>query len=210
MRTEQARPVRLDQYRPPDWLVETVELDVSLHPSATKVRATLKMSPNAQTAPAPIVLDGDRLTLTSLKLDGQVMRPDGYMATPDSLTIAQPPAGTCYLQIETLLDPSANTQLMGLYRSNGTYCTQCEAEGFRRITYFPDRPDVMAVYTTRIEAEKSEAAVPLFNGHLTGAGDAPGTTRDFPVWHAPFPKPTHLVPLGCRNLACAEGQLTPL
>jgi len=173
MRTEQARPVRLDEYRPPDWLVETVELDVSLHATATKVRATLKMSPNPQAAPAPIVLDGDGVTLSALKLDGQTMRPESYVATPDRLTIAQPPAGTCYLQIETLVDPSANTQLMGLYRSNGTYCTQCEAEGFRRITYFPDRPDVMAVYTTRIEAEKAEAPVLLANGNLTEAGDVP-------------------------------------
>src|SRR2546421_3150646 len=99
MRTEQARPVRLDQYRPPDWLVETVELDVSLHPTATKVRATLKMSPNPKAAaPAPIVLDGDGLRLVSLKLDGSALRPDSYAATPDSLTIPQPPAGTCYLQ----------------------------------------------------------------------------------------------------------------
>src|SRR5947209_2796892 len=174
MRTEQARPVRLEQYRPPDWLVETVELDVSLHSTATKVRATLKMSPNPDTPPAPIVLDGDGLRMTSLKLDGQAMRPDGYVATPDSLTIPQPPAGACYLQIETLLDPSANTQLMGLYRSSGTYCTQCEAEGFRRITYFPDSPDVLAVYTTGIEAEKSEPAVLPSNGKLPEADNTPG------------------------------------
>lgn len=210
MRTEQARPVRLDEYRPPDWLVETVELDVSLHATATKVRTTLKMSPNAQTAPAPIVLDGDGLTLTSLKLDGQVMRPDGYIATPDSLTIPQPPAGTCYLQIETLIDPSANTQLMGLYRSSGTYCTQCEAEGFRRITYFTDRPDVMAVYTTRIEAEKSEAAVLLSNGNLVEAGNVPGTARHFAVWHDPFPKPAYLFALVGGNLACAEDKFVTM
>ena len=129
MRTEQARPVRLDQYRPPDWLVETVELDVSLHPTATKVRATLKMSPNPRTAPAPIVLDGDGLTLASLKLDGQTMRPDGYIATPDSLTITQPPPGICYLQIETRIDPSANTQLMGLYRSNGSVNLEVQDRG---------------------------------------------------------------------------------
>src|SRR3954452_8750288 len=170
MRTEQARPVRLENYRPPDWLVETVELDVSLHPTATKVRAILRMSPNPKAgAPAPIVLDGDGLTLTSLKLDGSEMPANITVATADALPIPQPPAGTCYLQIETLLNPSANTQLMGLYRSNGTYCTQCEAEGFRRITYFPDRPDVMAVYTTRIEAEKSEAPVLLSNGNLVEA-----------------------------------------
>ena len=204
MRTEQARPIRLEDYRPPDWRVETVELDVSLHPTATKVRATLKMSPNGETVPAPIVLEGDGLTLTSLKLDGSELHPDAYVATPDSLTIAQPPAGTCYLQIDTLLDPSANTQLMGLYRSSGTYCTQCEAEGFRRITYFPDRPDVMAVYTTRIEAEKSEAPILLANGNPVRAGDIPGTTRHFAEWHDPFPKPSYLFALVGGNLACVE------
>src|ERR1043166_6563857 len=180
MRTEQATAVRLEDYRPPDWLVETVELAVSLHPTATNVRAILKLTPNPQAgAPAPIVLDGDGLTLTSLKLDGFEMHPERYVATADSLTIAQPPAGTRSLQIETRLDPSANTQLMGLYRSNGTYCTQCEAEGFRRITYFPDRPDVMAVYTTRIEAEKSDATILLSNGNPVEQGDVPGTTRHF-------------------------------
>jgi aminopeptidase N len=205
MRTEQARPVRLENYRPPDWLVETVELDVSLHPTATKVRATLKMSPNPEAgAPAPIVLDGDGLTLTSLKLDGSMLLADSYVATPDSLTIPQPPAGTCYLQIDTLIDPSANSHLMGLYRSNATYCTQCEAEGFRRITYFPDRPDVMAVYTTRIEAEKSEAPVLLSNGNLTESGDVPGTSRHFAIWHDPFPKPAYLFALVGGNLGCVE------
>src|SRR6476659_221833 len=209
MRTEQALPVRLENYRPPDWLVETVELDVSLHPTATKVRATLRMSPNPKAgAPAPIVLDGDGLTLTSLKLDGLEIPGDSYVATPDSLTIPQPPAGTCYLQIETLVDPSANTQLMGLYRSNSTYCTQCEAEGFRRITYFPDRPDVMAVYTTRVEAEKAEAPVLFANGNLTESGDVAGTTRHFAVWHDPFPKPAYLFAMVAGDLGCMSDSFT--
>src|SRR4051812_33837328 len=163
------------------------------------------MLPNPEAgAPAPIVLDGDGLTLTSLKLDGSALPADSYVATPDSLTIPQPPAGTCYLQIDTLIDPSANSHLMGLYRSNATYCTQCEAEGFRRITYFPDRPDVMAVYTTRIEAEKSEAPVLLSNGNLTESGDVPGTSRHFAIWHDPFPKPAYLFALVGGNLACVE------
>jgi aminopeptidase N len=205
MRTEQARPIRLEDYRPPDWLVETVDLDVSLHATATAVRATLKLSPNPKAAaPAPIVLDGDALTLIALKLDGVEMPAESYVATPDSLVIAQPPAGACTLEIETRIDPSANTQLMGLYRSAATYCTQCEAEGFRRITYFPDRPDVMAVYTTRIEAEKSDAAVLLGNGNPVSAGDVPGTTRHFAVWHDPFPKPSYLFALVGGNLACVE------
>src|ERR1051325_9324668 len=205
MRTEPARPVRLEHYRPPDWLVETVELDVSLHPTATKVRATLKMPPNPKAAaPAPIVLDGDGLTLTALKLDGSTLPADSYVTTPDGLTIPQPPAGACYLQIDTLVDPSANSQLMGLYRSNGAYCTQCEAEGFRRITYFPDRPDVMAVYTTRIEAEKAEAPVLLANGNLVAQGDVAGSNRHYAVWHDPHPKPSYLFAMVGGDLACVE------
>src|SRR4029077_10012778 len=143
-------------------------------------------------------------TLASLKIDGVEMPADSYVATADSLTIAQPPAGPFRLEVETMLDPSANTQLMGLYRSSGTYCTQCEAEGFRRITYFPDRPDVMAVYTTRIEAEKGEAPILLSNGNPVSAGDIAGTTRHFAVWHDPFPKPSYLFALVGGNLACVE------
>ncbi|MEA2930100.1 MAG: aminopeptidase [Hyphomicrobiales bacterium] len=207
MRTEQARPVRLEDYRPPDWLVEMVELDVSLHPTAARVRATLALKPNPDSAaPAPVVLDGDGLTLVSIRLDGAPLAADSFIATPDSLTIAQPPAGPFRLEIDTVVDPSANTQLMGLYRSNGTYCTQCEAEGFRRITYFLDRPDVMAIYTTRIEAEKSEAAQLLSNGNLIASGDVPGSTRHFAVWHDPFPKPSYLFALVGGNLACVEDQ----
>ncbi|MCZ7658946.1 MAG: aminopeptidase N [Xanthobacteraceae bacterium] len=205
MRTEQARPVRLEDYHPPDWLVDTVDLDVRLDPTATRVRASLRLRPNSHgAAPAPLELDGDGLSLVSLRLDGAEMAAESYTATPDSLTIAQPPAGPFTLEIETALDPSANTQLMGLYRSGGSYCTQCEAEGFRRITYFPDRPDVMAVYTTRIEAEKDDAAVLLANGNPVGSGDVPGTTRHYAVWHDPFPKPAYLFALVGGNLACVE------
>jgi aminopeptidase N len=134
MRTEEARPVRLENYRPPDWLVETVELDVSLDRRATRVRATLELKPNGTGgAPARLTLDGDGLSLVALKLDGAALPPEHYVATPDRLTIAQPPHRPFRLEIETVVDPSANTQLSGLYRSGSIYCTQCEAEGFRRI-----------------------------------------------------------------------------
>jgi aminopeptidase N len=205
MRTEEARPVRLEDYRPPDWLVETVELDVSLYSTATQVRAALTLRPNGSgAAPAPLVLDGDALNLRALKLDGAALPAEQFVATPDRLTIAQPPQRRFRLEIETVVDPSANTQLSGLYRSGAIYCTQCEAEGFRRITYFPDRPDVMAVYTTRIEADKTEAPVLLANGNLVRSGDVPGTTRHFAVWHDPFPKPSYLFALVAGNLACVE------
>ena len=205
MRTEEARPVRLEDYRPPDWIVETVELDVRLDPVATRVRATLTLRPNGNgAAPAPLVLDGDALDLRALKLDGAALPPEQFVATADRLTIAQPPHRPFRLEIETVVDPSANTQLMGLYRSGLIYCTQCEAQGFRRITYFPDRPDVMAVYTTRIEAEKADAPVLLANGNLIASGDVPGTSRHFAVWHDPFPKPSYLFALVGGKLACVE------
>jgi aminopeptidase N len=203
MRTDIAQPIRLKDYRPPDWLVDTVSLDVSLHPASTKVRAKLTLKPNPQVPAAPLVLDGDGLSLVSLTIDGVAPGVDSYLVSPDQLTIPQPPNKPFTLEIETLVDPSANTQLSGLYRSSGTFCTQCEAEGFRRITYFPDRPDVMAVYTTRIEAEKAQAPVLLSNGNLVESGDLPGG-RHFAVWHDPHPKPSYLFALVGGDLACVE------
>src|SRR6185437_16079493 len=185
------------------WLVEAVHLDVSLHPNATRVRATLALRPNPQVPAAPLVLDGDEVSLTSLKIDGVEAARESYAASPERLTIAQPPNKPFTLEIETKVDPSANTQLSGLYRSSGTYCTQCEAEGFRRITYFPDRPDVMAVYTTRIEADKAEAPILLANGNLVEQGDLAGG-RHFAVWHDPHPKPSYLFALVGGNLACVD------
>jgi aminopeptidase N len=210
MRTEEPRPIRLKDYRPPDWLIDTVHLDVSLHPSAATVRAKLKIRPNPAGAPAPLVLDGDELKLSSLTLDGKPLPAENFIVTPDRLTIAQPPNHEFELEIETLVDPTGNTQLMGLYRAGAVYCTQCEPEGFRRITYFLDRPDVMAVYTTRIEADKKEAAVLLANGNLIAAGDVGGTSRHFAVWHDPFPKPSYLFALVGGNLAHVEDSFTTM
>jgi aminopeptidase N len=203
MRTDTAQPIRLKDYLPPAWLVETVHLDVSLHPTETTVRAKLAFRPNPESASAPLVLDGDGLSLTSLKLDGAPLAATSFVASPNQLTIPQPPNGPFTLEIETRIDPSANTQLSGLYRSSGTYCTQCEAEGFRRITYFPDRPDVMAVYTTRIEAERQEAPVLLANGNLVESGVLPDN-RHFAVWHDPHPKPSYLFAMVGGDLACVE------
>jgi len=210
MRTEEPRPVRLKDYRPPDWLIETVDLDVSLDPTATTVRAKLRLKPNGAGPPAPLVLDGEELKLRSLAIDGQPLPEGSFLVTPERLTIAQPPNRPFELTIETIVDPTNNTQLMGLYRAGATYCTQCEAEGFRRITYFLDRPDVMAVYTTRIEADKNEAPVLLANGNLIAQGDVPGTGRHFAVWHDPFPKPSYLFALVGGELACVSDSFTTM
>ena len=210
MRTEEPRTVRLKDYRPPDWLIDTVELDVSLDAAATTVRTKLKLRPNSAGVPAPLMLDGEELKLRSLVLDGNPLAAESFAVTPERLTIAQPPNRAFELEIETLIDPTANTQLMGLYRAGTTYCTQCEAQGFRRITYFLDRPDVMAVYTTRIEAEKDEAPVLLANGNLIAQGDVPGTTRHFAVWHDPFPKPCYLFALVGGKLARVADSFTTM
>ena len=205
MRTEDPPPVRLADYRPPDWLVETVELDIALHPEATLVRASLLLRPNGiGGVPAPVVLDGEALALRSIKLDGATLPQEQYVTTANRLTISQPPQRPFRLEIETVINPSTNTQLQGLYRSGSTYCTQCEAEGFRRITYFPDRPDVMAIYTTRIEAEKAHAPVLLANGNLVARGDIDGGNRHFAIWHDPFPKPSYLFAMIGGKLACVE------
>ncbi len=196
MRDAEAPPIRLVDYRPPEWLVETVHLDFALHPTATRVTAKLALKRNPRgTADAPLILQGDGLTLVRLAVDGAPLAGPSYDATPDQLTLAHPPADSFTLEIETLVDPTANTQLSGLYRSSGNYCTQCEPEGFRRITYFPDRPDVLAVYTTRVEAEADEAPILLANGNLVESGAIAGTSRHYAVWHDPWPKPSYLFAL---------------
>ncbi|QCI66563.1 aminopeptidase N [Phreatobacter stygius] len=201
MRSDQARPVKLSDYHVPDHRVTNVDLLVTLHPTATRVVAKLTVERHPKGRPAaPLAFDGDELNLVALTLDGAVLAASAYEAMPDRLVIHLPPAGPFTLTIETMVNPEANTQLMGLYRSSGTWCTQCEAEGFRRITYFPDRPDVLAVYTTRIEADKAEAPVLLGNGNLVETGDL-GNGRHYAVWHDPHPKPSYLFALVGGDLA---------
>ena len=149
------QPKLLKDYAPPDYLIETVELDFALDPKATRVKSKLRLRRNPKAAPGdrPLVLDGEGLVLQSLAIDGKPLGLDDYRLGEKSLTIHNVPAGPFTLEIVTLCDPEANTALSGLYRSRDTYCTQCEPEGFRRITYFIDRPDVLAVSTVRIEAD---------------------------------------------------------
>jgi len=208
MRTEQASAIHLADYRVPDFLIDTVHLTAKLDGANTRIIAELTMRPNPKgRAGAPLQLDGDELRLVSLALDDTPLMEDAYDVNPHRLTIAQAPRGPFKLTIETALDPASNSKLMGLYRSSGAYCTQCEAEGFRRITYFIDRPDVMSVYTTRIEARRAEAPVLLGNGNLTETGDLPDG-RHFAVWHDPHPKPAYLFALVGGQLARIGGEFT--
>lgn len=211
MRTDVAQPVRLENYRPTDYSIATVDLDIRLAPRATRVIARIAFAPRADTAAGtPLILEGDELTLTGLSVDGATLAADAYEVTPQKLVIHAPPHRAFELEVITEIDPEANTKLMGLFRSSGTYCTQCEAEGFRRITYFYDRPDILAVYTTRVEARKSDAPVLLANGNPGTSGDIEGTERHFAIWHDPHPKPAYLFAMVAGDLAVVRDTFTTM
>src|SRR5215471_18904805 len=203
MKQSDRRPKLLKDYTSPDYLIEEVNLDVALAPTAARIASKLRLRPNPKTPAGgwPLVLDGEALKLDSIELDAKALSPSDYELKERSLTIPKVPAQPFTLDIVTLCDPEANTALSGLYRSRGTYCTQCEPEGFRRITFYIDRPDVLAVYTVRIEADAETAPVLLSNGNPVDAGKVPGTARHFAVWHDPHPKPSYLFALVGGKLA---------
>jgi aminopeptidase N len=209
MRPEDPRPVLLKDYAPPPYLIGEVRLEIELDPAATRVRARLKMRRNPKAARAPLVLDGQKLTLHEVSIDGETLSGNAYQTDGEHLTIPDAPDGEFMLETVTTCGPEANTQLIGLYRSNGIYCTQCEAEGFRRITYYLDRPDVMAVFTTRIVADEKVAPVLLSNGNLTASGKL-GGRRHFAEWHDPFPKPAYLFALVAGDLAHVEDKFVTM
>ena len=205
MRTSVGQPVRLVDYRPPDFLIERIELDISLDQKATRVVSTLSVRPNPDGSPsAPLALDGDELVLVSAELDGARLADSDFEADPSGFRLPNPPRGPFTLKIETRLDPAANTKLMGLYRSGSAYCTQCEAEGFRRITYFLDRPDVLSTYRVRLEADRDEAPVLLSNGNLVGKGVSETPGRHWAVWDDPHKQPCYLFALVAGDLAHIE------
>src|SRR5580700_10261635 len=201
MRPSDGQPVRLSEYRAPDYVIDHVELDVSLDIHATRVVSTLSTRPNpAGRRGASLALDGDELMFVSARLDGRPIETANFEAKPSGFMLRRPPRGAFTLTIETRLDPAANTKLMGLYRSGSAYCTQCEAEGFRRITYFLDRPDVLATYRVRVEADRAEAPVLLSNGNLEASGEAEAPGRHFAIWCDPHKKPSYLFALVAGDL----------
>src|SRR5262245_27055762 len=141
------------------------------------------------------------LELEGVRLDGRPLSPGDYTSSDKELVIGKPPARAFVLEVLTFCNPEANKALSGLYRSRGIYCTQCEAQGFRRITYFLDRPDVLATYTTRLEAQKDAAPVLLSNGNPVEQGALDGGRRHFAVWRDPYPKPSYLFALVGGDLA---------
>ena len=200
LKTDTPRPIRLKNYRPPSHLIDRVKLDFSLHRTATRVRSRLDMAPNpvAPDSKGRLRLDGENLQLIEIKLNGEVLPDKRYRVTASDLTISGVPNEPFRLEITTEINPEANTELQGLYCSRGMFCTQCEAEGFRRITYFLDRPDVLARYTVRIEAAPEEASVLLSNGNPVERGSQ--GDRHYAVWDDPHPKPSYLFALVGGNL----------
>lgn len=191
MRTDAApRPTRLSDYKPFNFDLTESRFDFRLHPKKTEVRSLLTLT---RTAPGPLELDGEAINLVSVEIDGRLLKRTEYRLTQTKLIIEDAP-DQFTLNITTTCDPSANTTLMGLYVSGGRFCTQCEAEGFRRITYYPDRPDVMSVFTVLIEADKKTYPTLLANGNKIDEGDL-DDGRHFAVWHDPFPKPCYLFAL---------------
>jgi aminopeptidase N len=207
MRTEEPRAVALKDYRAPDYRISELSLDFALDPEATRVTAVSKVA-RSGSAGAPLVLNGEHIELVAVSIDGKQLPPDAYALDAETLTIAKVPA-SFELTVITEIAPAKNTALEGLYTAKGIFCTQCEAEGFRRITYFLDRPDVLAVYTTRIEADKAKYPVLLSNGNRIAAGDLAGG-RHFAVWNDPFPKPCYLFALVAGDLGVLRDEFTTM
>ncbi len=197
MRTDEPRAINLKDYRAPDYRISEIALDFVLDAEKTRVTATSKVTRTGATE-TPLVLDGEHLKLVSVAIDGKPLAASQYALTDTTLALTGLP-GAFTLEIVTEISPTNNTALSGLYIASGIFCTQCEAEGFRRITYYLDRPDNLAVFTTRMEADKAKYPVLLSNGNLIESG-ASESGRHFAVWNDPFPKPCYLFALVAGDL----------
>jgi aminopeptidase N len=198
-----ARTIYRKDYSVPPYLVEAIELHFDLDPERTVVRSRLQLRRNPATSGAPpLVLDGQELELLEIELDGRPLAAESYRLEAESLTIESVPDAFA-LEVTTAIRPAANTALEGLYVSSGNFCTQCEPEGFRRITYYPDRPDVMARFTTTVAGDRERYPVLLSNGNPVAQGELKDG-RHFVTWQDPFPKPAYLFALVAGRLACIE------
>ncbi|WDA42082.1 aminopeptidase N [Erythrobacter sp. BLCC-B19] len=196
--------IRREDYTPFAWAVPTTKLDFQLGLSATHVTATLAVERNPAAAPTnELRLNGDSLTATSVTVDGAPA--EWRMDGPDLIVTL--PGDKHMVEVVTTIDPSANTQLMGLYASNGMLCTQCESEGFRRITFFPDRPDVLSTYAVRMEGDKALFPILLCNGNRVAEGENADGTH-WAEWHDPWPKPSYLFALVAGDLVANSKPFT--
>src|SRR5580692_4671122 len=203
------RPVRLAEYRPPAFLIDTVDLVFELEDSGTRVKSRLRIrrNPESPDRSAALQLDGEELALVSLALDGELLGPNRYELRAEGGLILADVPDAFSLDVEARISPESNTALSGLYMSGGNFCTQCEPEGFRRITYFADRPDIMARYTTTLVAEKGRFPVLLSNGNPVEHGEM-GDGRHWAKWVDPHPKPSYLFALVAGDLVAVPDRFT--
>jgi aminopeptidase N len=206
MREPQPKTIHLKDYAPPPYIVETVELDVDIGEQEALVKAVLavRRNPRSSSNEKALLLDGDELQLVSVALNDLPLRADQYTVTPERLAIPNVPDAFTLTTL-TRIVPQKNTKLEGLYATQNGFVTQCEAEGFRRITWFTDRPDVMAVYTVTVHADKAKYPVLLSNGNQVGAGDEPGG-RHWAKFVDPYPKPSYLFALVAAKLEVLEDE----
>jgi aminopeptidase N len=192
---------RREDYRPPAWLVPEVALEFMLGLDETRVRSRLKVERNPANDGAPVLrLNGDAIEPREVRIDGELV--NDWTLDNGDLLLTLP--GTAHeVSVETCVNPAANTQLSGLYASNGMLCTQCEAEGFRRISFFPDRPDVLSTYTVRMEGDRECFPILLSNGNETGRGEGQ-EGRHWAEWHDPWPKPSYLFALVAGDLVATR------
>ncbi|MEH6436501.1 aminopeptidase N [Massilia sp. DD77] len=202
MRTDTPQTIYRKDYTPPSYLVDTVELGFDLDPSRTVVANRLTMRRNPDGGQRTIELHGEDIELVALRLNGKALGKGDYHLAHHTLVIFEAPEHVT-LEIETVCVPEQNTTLSGLYVSNGNFFTQCEAEGFRRITFFPDRPDVMATYKVMLRADKERYPVLLSNGNLLEEGEL-DDGRHYALWEDPFKKPSYLFALVAARLVCQE------
>jgi len=206
MKEASPRAIRLRDYKPPQYLIETVDLQFDLREKGTRVVSRLGIRRNPDGEPGALCLNGEGLQPVWVRLDGSELTADRYRIDEESLTLLDPP-DAFVLESEVVISPESNTALEGLYRSAGIFCTQCEPEGFRKITWFVDRPDVMACFTVRIEADRSRYPVLLSNGNPGDSGDLSGG-RHYAVWNDPIPKPSYLFALVAGDLHFVEDRHT--
>ena len=204
MRNETPQTIYLRDYTPPPFLIDEVHLHFTLAQDETRVRSTLEVrrNPDAKESEPSLKLDGEELTLHAVLIDDRPLPEDDYEVGDAGLIIQKIPADRPFrLTTEVTINPKANTALSGLYVSNDVYCTQCEAEGFRRITFFPDRPDVLSRYHVTISSERASVPVMLSNGNLVETGKADDGATHYAKWYDPFPKPSYLFALVAGDLA---------
>ena len=208
MKDAQPRVTRLSEYRPPDFLVDTVDLRFELGDEFTLVHSRLALRRNtaAGAGNAPLLLNGQGLSLLSISIDGQALEASNFRYEEDLLEVPSVPE-RCLLETCVRIEPQKNTALEGLYRSRGMFCTQCEPEGFRRITFFPDRPDVLARFSTEIVAPREGFPVLLSNGNEAARGELPDG-RHWVRWDDPFPKPSYLFALVAGDLVSLDDSFT--